>query len=74
VIEIIQLTTKGWDYANSRSNSNRHPELWAVIRWLGRNGGKSSNDKIITMVFRGDERAANKAIGELKQRNIVVGE
>jgi hypothetical protein len=36
--------------------------------------GTSTSDKVVTMVFNGDERMANKAIGELKTKNVIVGE
>jgi hypothetical protein len=73
-IELIELTDKGKDYARSRNSGTKHPELWATIYFIARMGFKTSNDKIATFVFGGDERLANKAIGVLKQKGIVVGE
>ena len=73
-IEIIKLTEKGESLAISRGGGSSQKELWNTIYFIARMGKQTTNDKITTMVFGGDERAANKAIGYLKSKNIVVGE
>ena len=73
-IEIVKLTDKGDSLAKSRGGGSAQKELWNTIYFIARMGGQTTNDKIVSMVFGGDERLANKAIGYLKSKNIVVGE
>ena len=73
-IELLSLTSKGWAYAKSRQSGTGQGDLWATIYFLGRMNGRTSSDKVVAMVFNGDERAANKAIGELKSKNVIAGE
>ena len=72
-IESVEFTSKGWDYAKSRQRRTNNPDFWAVVYWLARMGGKARNDQIATYVFGGDERRANRTIGELKQQKMVEG-
>lgn len=73
-VELLSLTEKGWAYAKSRQSGTGQRDLWATIYFLGRMNGRTSSDKVIAMVFNGNEKLANKAIGELKFRNVIVGE
>ena len=77
-LEIISLTSKGEALSHSvrRASSPDWKVVygWRTIYFTKQMGGRTTFDKIASMVFGGNEHNAKSVISLLKSKNIVTGD
>ena len=77
-LEIISLTPKGEALSHSvrRTNSPDWKVVygWRTIYFTKQMGGRTSFEKICSMIFGGNERNTKSVISLLKSKNIVTGD